>query len=159
MVQHFENFYVILFFTDLLSQNTNRQDLPSRAPLHMSLLSPPSKDIHAELRNGPTSRNPLPAFPTYSSDSGVREPAATTSYSSIHRTNELPGRRSPIRFQGLSSIPSASSFDDSLEVGGTSRLSRNESRPTSSLGLRPVIANNSGVFIVENCFFVDGSSY
>lgn len=127
----------------------------------MSLLSPPSKDIHSELLNGTMSRNPLPAFPSYPSDSGVREPGAAASYSSIHRTNEKPGRRSPNRFQGLSSIPSASSFDDSLEVGGTSRLSRNESRPTSSLGLRPVIANNSGMVfhvvvlvclvIVENC--------
>jgi len=123
--------------------------------VHTSLLSPPSKDIHGELRNGPTSRNPLPAFPTYPADSGIREPVAATSYSSIHRTNELPGRRSPIRFQGLSSIPSVSSFDDSLEVGGTSRLSRNhESRPTSSLGLRPVMANNSGLFIVETILFV-----
>lgn len=127
----------------------------------MSLLSPPSKDIHSELLNGIMSRNPLPAFPSYPSDSGVREPGAAASYSSIHRTNEKPGRRSPNRFRGLSSIPSASSFDDSLEVGGTSRLSRNESRPTSSLGLRPVIANNSGMVflvvvlvclvIVENC--------
>ena len=127
--------------------------------MHMSLLSPPSKDIHTELRNGPMSRNPMPAFPAYPSDSGVREPGAAMSYSSIHRANELPGGRSPIRFQGLSSIPSASSFDDSLEVGGTSRLSRNESRPTSSLGLRPIIANNSGIFLIENCFLVDRPGY
>ena len=134
----------------------------------MSLLSPPSKDIHSEVLNGTMSRNPLPAFPSYPSDSGVREPGAAASYSSIHRTNEQPGRRSPIGFQGLSSIPSASSFDDSLEVGGTSRLSRNESRPVSSLGLRPVIANNSGMVvqmvvllclaIVENCFLLTGQA-
>jgi len=147
------------FVIVLLSQSTNRQELPSRAPVHTSLLSPPSKDIHAEHQNGPMSRNPLPAFPSYPSDSGLREPGAATSYSSIHRTSEPPGRRSPVRFQGLSSIPTASSFEDSLEVGGTSRLSRNESRPTSSLGLRPVIANNSGLFILGDCFFVDRSSY
>lgn len=123
--------------------------------MHTSLLSPPSKDIHYEPRNGPTSRNPPPAFPTYPADAVMQEPSAAVSYSSIHRANELPGRRSPIRFQGLSSIPSASSFDDSLEVGGTSRLSRNhESRLTSSLGLRPVMANNSGLFIVETILFL-----
>lgn len=129
----------------------------SRAPVHTSLLSPPSKDIHSELRNGATSRNPPPAFPTYPSDFGVREPSATTLYSSIHRTNDQPGRKSPVRIHGLSSIPSASSFDDSLEVGGTSRLSRNEPRPTSSLGLRPVIANNSGTVpfvVVLLCLFL-----
>ena len=134
--------------------------MQSRAPVHTSLLSPPSKDVHAEHQNGPMSRKPLPAFPSYpSADCGLREPGAATSYSSIHRTSEPLGRRSPVRFQGLSSIPTACSFEDSLEVGGTSRHSRNESRPTSSLGLRPVIANNSGLFILGDCFFVDRSSY
>ena len=73
------------------------------------------------------------------------DPVLTTAYLSIYRANEKPIRRSPVRFQGLSTIPSSSSFDDSLEVGSTARLSRSETRPTSSLGLRPVIANNSGI--------------
>ena len=125
-------------------------EVPGRASGHPPLLSPPSKDIHSGILNGGVSRNPLPSFPAYPSDSGVREPGVTTAYSSVYGTNDQPGRRSPVRLHGsvLSTIPSASSFDDSLEVGGVSRLSRNETRPTSSLGLRPTIVNNSGIAIV-----------
>ena len=88
----------------------------------------------------------MPSFPVYPSESEVREPHINTAYSSIYSSNDQLGRRSPVRLHGsvLSTIPSASSFDDSLEVGGVSRLSRNETRSTSSLGLRPAIANSSG---------------
>ena len=106
--------------------------------------------MHSELQNGTTSRNPPPAFPMYPAVPEGLDSGVTTAYSSIYRTSEQPGRRSPVRFQGLSTIPPSSSFDDSLEVGGTSRVSRSESRPTSSLGLRPVIANNSGI----TCCFI-----
>lgn len=126
--------------------NVNRpNEPPSRAPVHPPLLSPPSKDIHPRILNGRVSRNPPPSYPAYSADSEVRNPGVTTAYSSIYSANDPPGRRSPIRLHGntLSTIPSASSFDDSLEVGGTSRLPRNESCSTSSLGLRPTIANSS----------------
>ena len=120
--------------------------MPGRPPVHPPLLSPPSKDINPGILNGGISRNLLPPFPAYSSESEVREPHINTAYSSIYSTTDQLGRRSPVRLHGsvLSTIPSASSFDDSLEVGGVSRLPRNETRSTSSLGLRPAIANSSG---------------
>ena len=120
--------------------------------MHPPLLSPPSKDIHSGILNGRVSRNPPPSYPAYSADSEVRNPGVTTAYSSIYSANDPPGRRSPIRLHGntLSTIPSASSFDDSLELGGTSRLPRNESCSTSSLGLRPTIANSSGINFITN---------
>ena len=138
--------YSFFFYTELQSVNRPTESL-GRASVHPPLLSPPSKDIHSGILNGGVSRNPSPSYPVYSTDSEVRDPGLTTAYSSIYSTNDPLGRRSPIRLHGntLSTIPSASSFDDSLEVGGTSRLARNESRPTSLLGLRPTIANNSGI--------------
>lgn len=126
------------------SLNGNRQESSVRAPAPTSLLSPPSRDSHpAEIGSSTTTRNPPAVFPTYPQMTDGVDPVLTTAYSSIYRANEKPIRRSPVRFQGLSTIPSSSSFDDSLEVGSTARLSRSETRPTSSLGLRPVIANNS----------------
>ncbi|RMX60147.1 hypothetical protein pdam_00010105 [Pocillopora damicornis] len=126
------------------SLNGNRQESSVRAQAPTSLLSPPSRDSHpAEIGSSTTTRNPPAVFPTYPQMTDGVDPVLTTAYSSIYRANEKPIRRSPVRFQGLSTIPSSSSFDDSLEVGSTARLSRSETRPTSSLGLRPVIANNS----------------
>lgn len=129
------------------SENTQRStELPGRPPVHPPLQSPPSKDINSGILNGGISRNPVPSFHLYPSESEVRKPHLNTAYSSIYSTNDQLGRRSPVRLHGsvLSTIPSASSFDDSLEVGGVSRLPRNEMRSTSSLGLRPAVANSSG---------------
>lgn len=137
--------FIWSLFTGL--QNTQRStELPGRPPVHPPLQSPPSKDINSGILNGGISRNPVPSFHLYPSESEVRKPHLNTAYSSIYSTNDQLGRRSPVRLHGsvLSTIPSASSFDDSLEVGGVSRLPRNEMRSTSSLGLRPAVANSSG---------------
>lgn len=151
LLQSFHARYIYQLFEAILfplaaPQNGNRQESSVRAPAPTSLLSPPSRDSHpAEIGSSTTTRNPPAVFPTYPQMTDGVDPVLTTAYSSIYRANEKPIRRSPVRFQGLSTIPSSSSFDDSLEVGSTARLSRSETRPTSSLGLRPVIANNSGI--------------
>lgn len=122
-------------------------ELPSRPPTQPPLLSPPSKDINSGTVNGGISRNPAPSFHAYSSESGVRDPnVVSTAYSSVYGTDDQLVHRSHARLHGsvLSTIPSTSSFDDSLDIGSTSRLSRNEARVPSSLGLRPSIVNSSG---------------
>ncbi|CAH3192912.1 unnamed protein product, partial [Porites evermanni] len=119
----------------------------TRAPVHTPLLSPPSKDIHDKVPNGRFSRNSVPSYSAHPPESEMRDPGVATAYSSLYTANDPLGRRPPIRLYGntLSTIPSASSFEDSLEIGeSSSRVHQNEACSTSSLGLRPTIANNSG---------------
>lgn len=124
-------------------------DLPSRPPVHVhpNFQSPPSKDVISGITNGGISRSPpLSKFPPHPSESGRQEPSVTTAYSSIYSTNNQLDRRSPVRNLGsvLSTISSSTSFvNDSLEVGGVPRLSRNEPLVTTALGHRPAVANSS----------------
>lgn len=140
----------IFFF---VPQNINRpSESSSRSPVRTPLLSPPSKDIHDKVPNGGFSRHPVPSYSAHPAESEVQDPGVATAYSSLYTANDPLGRRPPIRLYGntLSTIPSASSFEDSLEIGESlSRVRRNEACSTSSLGLRPTIANNSGTMHKE----------
>ena len=124
--------------------------------VHPNFQSPPSKDVISGITNGGISRSPpLSKFPPHPSESGRQEPSVTTAYSSIYSTNNQLDRRSPVRNLGsvLSTIPSSTSFvNDSLEVGGVPRLSRNEPLVTTALGHRPAVANNSGNQVVWHIF-------
>lgn len=150
---HFYSHNGILSYFFLVPQNINRpSESSSRAPVHTPLLSPPSKDIHDGVANGGFSRNRGPSYSAHSAESEVRDPGVATAYSSLYTANDPLGHRSPIRLYGntLSTIPSASSFEDSLEIGeSSSRVRRNEACSTSSLGLRPTIVNNSGIVCKE----------
>ena len=148
----FTQWYLVLFF--FVPQNINRpSESSTRAPVHTPLLSPPSKDSHDKVPNGGFSRNRGPSYSAHPAESEVRDPGVATAYSSLYTANDPLGRRPPIRLYGntLSTIPSASSFEDSLEIGeSSSRVRRNEACSTSSLGLRPTIANNSGIVFLAS---------
>ena len=150
---HFYSYNGILSYF-FVPQNINRpSESSSRAPVHTPLLSPPSKDIHDGVPNGGFSRNRGPSYPVHPAESEVRDPGVATAYSSLYAANDPLSHRSPIRLYGntLSTIPSASSFEDSLEIGESlSRVRRNEACSTSSLGLRPTIANNSGIVFLAS---------
>ena len=146
---HFYSHNGILSYFFFVPQNINRpSESSSRAPVHTPLLSPPSKDIHDKVPNGRFSRNSVPSYSAHPPESEMRDPGVATAYSSLYTANDPLGRRPPIRLYGntLSTIPSASSFEDSLEIGeSSSRVRQNEACSTSSLGLRPTVANNSGI--------------
>ena len=143
------SFSFLFSFLFFVPQNINRpSESSTRAPVHTPLLSPPSKDSHDKVPNGGFSRNRGPSYSAHPAETEVRDPGVATAYSSLYTATDPLGRRPPIRLYGntLSTIPSASSFEDSLEIGeSSSRVRRNEACSTSSLGLRPTIANNSGI--------------